>query len=276
MVNSKSIGSGAVEINDVAQANQQVVLSDKTITTIQADGSKLNVADGDWSTYWGIVQAPHAGGNQWSVDLGTNYSVTKVRVKYFGHYLSGAPGGFLTVLGNEGGGPDSFTHGFTDENTTSEYTLPSPQNIRYVSAELGMSCEDPDNGCPMGLYGLEVYKLGATATHITGSTQLDGGANFWQWENFTDTKTVPANTSVTYRFRTSTNGSDWTGWVGSIGAVTSRTGDPSNPTKYRYLQIEATLANTDGASTPTVDQYDIGYHTNQPPNKPTAMTAVVQ
>jgi hypothetical protein len=114
------------------------------------------------------------------------------------------------------------------------------------------------------------------ALHTTTSTQIDGGANFWQWETFTDSKITPANTSVTYRFRTSSNGTDWTSWVGSIGAVTSRTGDDSNnPTKYRYLQIEATLSNTDGASTPTIDSYSIGYHTNQKPNAPTAMTAVV-
>ncbi|OQA81842.1 MAG: hypothetical protein BWY29_01019 [Microgenomates group bacterium ADurb.Bin238] len=117
---------------------------------------------------------------------------------------------------------------------------------------------------------------GNSATHTTAPTQIDGGANFWQWESFTDSKTTPANTSVSYRYRTSANGTDWTSWVGSIGSVTSRTGDDSNnPTKYRYLQIEATLSNTDGASTPTIDSYTIGYHTNQKPNAPTAMTAVV-
>ena len=118
--------------------------------------------------------------------------------------------------------------------------------------------------------------VSATASHLTSPTQIDGGANFWHWDSFTDSKVIPQYTSVTYRYRSSTNGSDWTIWVGSLGAVTSRTGDDSNnPIKYRYLQVEATLSNTDGTSTPTIDSYSIGYHTNQKPNAPTAMTAVI-
>ncbi|MFH1855057.1 MAG: hypothetical protein ABH810_01465 [bacterium] len=127
-------------------------------------------------------------------------------------------------------------------------------------------------GSSINIYELSDYSGGVA----TSTIQIDGGANFWQWETFSDSKTVPVSTSVAYRYRTSSNGTDWTGWVGSIGAVTSRTGDDSNnPTKYRYLQIEATLSNTNGTSTPTIDSYDIGYHTNQKPNAPTAMTAVV-
>ncbi|MFH1854991.1 MAG: hypothetical protein ABH810_01095 [bacterium] len=117
----------------------------------------------------------------------------------------------------------------------------------------------------------------SSATHTTGATQIDGGENFWSWEGFTPTDSKPANTSITYRYRTSTDGATWTSWVGDIGSVTSRTGDDSNdPTLYRYLQVEATLANTDGASTPTIDAYDIDYHTEVKPTKPVAQTAVAQ
>ncbi|OQA52947.1 MAG: hypothetical protein BWY43_00233 [candidate division WS2 bacterium ADurb.Bin280] len=110
-----------------------------------------------------------------------------------------------------------------------------------------------------------------TTTHTTAATQIDGGTNFFEWEAFTPTQTTPANTSISYRYRTSTNGTDWTSWVGAIGSVTSRNGND----RYRYLQVEATLSNTDGASTPSIDQYEIDYHTNLAPSTPTAMTAVV-
>jgi len=111
----------------------------------------------------------------------------------------------------------------------------------------------------------------ASATHTTGATQIDGGANFFDWESITPTQTVPANTSITYRYRSSANGTDWNAWHSSFGDVESISGD----TKYRYLQVEATLSNTDGTSTPTIDQYSIGYHTNLAPSTPTNLTAVV-
>jgi len=61
-----------------------------------------------------------------------------------------------------------------------------------------------------------------------------------------------------------------------LASVTSRTGsDSNNPTLYRYLQVQATLTNTDGTSTPTLSEYSIGYHTNRPPDKPTGLTAVI-
>ncbi|MFH1909946.1 MAG: hypothetical protein ABIJ72_02040 [bacterium] len=119
--------------------------------------------------------------------------------------------------------------------------------------------------------------MDVSATHTTGATQIDGTENFWSWEGFTPTDSKPANTSITYRYRTSTDGATWTSWVSDIGSVTSRTGDDSDsPTLYRYLQVEATLSNTDGASTPTIDAYDIDYHTEVKPSKPTAQTAVAQ
>ncbi|MCX6809803.1 MAG: hypothetical protein NTZ65_03605 [Candidatus Berkelbacteria bacterium] len=137
--------------------------------------------------------------------------------------------------------------------------------------------------------GMSIRELtdysGVSATHTSASTQIDGGANFWQWQTFTPTQTVtPGTTAVTYRFRSSVNGTDWTDPWSAVqtptsgnaldisGLVTSRSGE----TKYRYLQVETTLSNTDGASTPTVDSYSVGYHTEVKPNKPVAQTAVIQ
>jgi hypothetical protein len=99
-----------------------------------------------------------------------------------------------------------------------------------------------------------------------------GGENFWEWEAVTDTKDTPANTAVSYRYRTSTNGTSWTAWTSDFGSVTSRDGE----TKYPYLQIEATLESLDGIATPRIDEYDIDYHTEVKPSAPSAQTAVVQ
>lgn len=148
-----------------------------------------------------------------------------------------------------------------------------PRDVRYVriADTCSYGCSTPPCYCVIDT--LKLYRSSGYGTIIS---QIDGGENFWEWETNVVDESVPANTSTSYRYRTSTNGTDWTAWVGDIGSVTSRTGDDSNdPTKYRYLQIEATLSNTDGASTPTIYSYSIGYHTNQKPNAPTAMTAVI-
>ena len=148
-------------------------------------------------------------------------------------------------------------------------------NLDMINGPLGTYQTAPppyDDQAP----GPTIFGAGI-ATHTTGATQIDGGENFWSWEGFTPTDSEPANTSIDYRYRTSTDGSDWTAWTADFGSVTSRTGDDSDdPTLYRYLQVEATLANTDGVSTPTIDAYDIDYHTEVKPNKPSAQTAVAQ
>lgn len=122
------------------------------------------------------------------------------------------------------------------------YDLPAAQDARYVKINV---CNEylsssPD---PVGESELKIYQGPFNANNIE---TIDGGASFWSWDDFTDSKTTPANTSVTYNYRTSVNGTDWSAWVGAIGSVTSRTGDDSdNPTRFRYLQIKTTLTNTD-------------------------------
>jgi hypothetical protein len=159
------------------------------------------------------------------------------------------------------------------------HTSIATRYVRITSNYFGLD-PTPDGDGYRPYFGIGVLKLwepSVTSTHTTGATQIDGGANFWSWDGFTPTQTVPANTSVTYRYRTSTDGATWTAWVAAIGSVTSRTGDDdNNPTLYRYLQVEATLSNTDGASTPTIDSYDIDYHTEVKPTAPSAETATTQ
>ena len=268
-VDSSSV-PGSIKISN-ASSGTKYDLSGGTISEYPSVGNGGNAIDGNFSSYWGPVTVPvgpRSGADYWTIDHGSQIAVSRVKIKFDG-------GEVATLSGSNDGSGFTDVHEFGPPPDTYDVALGSIYNYRYWRVELWSGCCGAPIDYHMKLYELELYSSGS-ATHTTAPTQIDGGANFWQWETFTDSKTTPANTSVTYRYRTSANGTEWTSWVGSIGSVTSRQGDDSNnPTKYRYLQIEATLSNTDGASTPTIDSYTIGYHTNQPPNKPTAMTAVV-
>ena len=57
--------------------------------------------------------------------------------------------------------------------------------------------------------------------------------------------------------------------------VTSREGELGGEDFHKYLQVKTRLTSTDGVSTPTLSDYTIGYHTNVPPDKPTAGEVVI-
>lgn len=96
-----------------------------------------------------------------------------------------------------------------------------------------------------------------SGTILSAPTQLDGGENFSGWTTFSPNATIPANTSVSFRFRTSADATNWGEWSESSNYASSI--DISGLTQYRYLQVETTLANTDGASTPILNSYTTNY-----------------
>jgi len=262
--------SGSLAINSRTSAFDMTSIPSENIATAgSASTGKDNATDGNTDTYW-VFQSNIM--DDWAelvIDIGAEINVSQINaytlcpvMEYDCQLYSSTDGVTYSSVATLNGS-------LINANVYS-----GSMNVRYFKVKsISQFYEGFESWAQ--IKELIVVSSGI-ATHTTAPTQIDGGANFWQWETFTDSKTTPANTSVTYRYRTSTNGSDWTAWVANIGSVTSRTGDDSNnPTKYRYLQIEATLSNTDGASTPTIDSYTIGYHTNQKPNAPTAMTAVV-
>ncbi len=119
------------------------------------------------------------------------------------------------------------------------------------------------------LHEIRIFE-GATATHTTSPTQIDGqegdeNKTLIEWISFEPTATVPANTSVSYEFRVSDDAENWTEWTSNFASLENR----------RYLQIKATLTSNDGVSTPQIDDYTINFHNNLPPNAPTAQTAVI-
>ena len=97
-----------------------------------------------------------------------------------------------------------------------------------------------------------------SGTHTTADTQIDGTADLSSWDDFTPAQTTPANTSVNYQFRTSTDAATWGAWT--VAAEYSGTPlDLSGLSVERYMQVKATLATSDTAVTPQIDDYTINF-----------------
>ena len=254
----------------------------------KSDGAQQYAAplagDGNESTYEQVYVA--FGAVEWLKQEYSSKSISKIRILLARgrnevtdakiSYCSGS----CTVVG---------TQILTDTPTWYEFTISPAQSATSIKIEPN-STPTPPSYAYIRVYELQSYftppQYKPTATHTTGATQISGGDSYWGWQTFTPTYTKPTNTNIQFRFRSSTDGSSWTGWSDAqspnsgssldISAlVTNRTGDTDNPTYYKYLQIETTLSSTDGVSTPTLDDYSISYHTNVSPSKPTGLTAVI-
>jgi len=97
------------------------------------------------------------------------------------------------------------------------------------------------------------------ATHISAPTQVDGSTTLESWDTFAPSQTVPANTTLTYQFRSSVDG---VSWPDDWSVATAYSGSPldiSGITARRYLQVKSNFANSDGASTPTLSAYTVNY-----------------
>jgi len=109
---------------------------------------------------------------------------------------------------------------------------------------------------------IEFYGVDTISTHTSASTQLDGTEYIDNWTTFEPTATIPANTSVAFRFRTSSDASTWGDWTTSesyAASIDIETLLGATDAAKRYLQVESTLSNTDGASTPTLSDYTANY-----------------
>lgn len=190
-------------------------------------------------------------------------------------------------------GSQQYSHAFVFDplnNSFNTISNPSHQTGNTVVSASDKLVHITSSGEGAGQSAAQTWPSGSAylplGVHTSGSTQLNGGNDFFEWQTFTSTYTKPANTNVQFRFRSSTNSTDWGSWTdyqtpasGSpldiTSLVTSRTGPTESPTFYKYLQVETKLTSTDGVSTPTLSDYSIGYHTNRPPNKPVAGTVII-
>jgi len=274
---------GSFKIEDPAGSKLQMS-SDQVLVSPAAE--KVNIIDGDLNTYWSGGSDSY-GAYFINIDLGSIMNISRIVTKYtLGNYPSWYAELDVSVSSDGSSWSPFLTwDNFPDDSTIVHNNVGNARYIRAFSANNPL-CDGPLAGtCYAKLYEFEVYSNHGAATHTSSATQIDGseGATkqFISWETFTPTYTKLANTNVQYRLRTSANSSDWTAWSSYQTPATTVPLDisaivDSASGANKYLQVETTLSNTDGVSTPTVDSYSVQYHTDVKPNKPTAATAVVQ
>lgn len=107
----------------------------------------------------------------------------------------------------------------------------------------------------------------STGTYISEPIDVSQASN---WVSFVANKTTPANTSVVYETRSSTDASSWSAWEAVSGTTIA------SPAQ-RYIEVKITLSTSDGVSTPTVSDYTITYNNSDTlPGNPTAVNAYSQ
>jgi hypothetical protein len=245
------------------------------IGTNQVDQSNAtNILDSDIATYWNISNSGNStcliDPTSWSawmiVDLGAAYSFNSVK------FYRTIPNPHTTEIHIRFGSSytddgvthcyDSFVTTGTTINTWGAYdgwaTYPvTVSGARYLFVEVF----DPDDP-PVDNHRLkevEFYLIGATATHTSAATQIDGSTTLTSWDSFTPSQTVPANTTLTYQFRSSADGATWPDGWSAAATYSGAPLDLSGITARRYFQVKSNFANSDGASTPTLSAYTINY-----------------
>ena len=251
------------------------------LTATTDDANKTNLIDGDTGTAWTVACFTNGCGasGDWIFHLDQEYNVTRFRLQR--QILLGGGYVYTSVNGTD------YTLQVTSMGPISDgwmtYNISPAVPANYIKVNVsGGGGPGFWNG---SIYELEVTGASPSATHTSAATQITD-TNFYQWQTFSPTYTEPANTDISFKFRTSTDSTNWTAWTaaqtvasgGSLditGLVTSITGDPGEETFYKYIQVETTFTNSDGISTSTLSDYTIGYHTNVKPTTPTPGSVTV-
>ncbi len=105
-----------------------------------------------------------------------------------------------------------------------------------------------------------VIGIPSTATHISAPTQIDGTADISGWATFEPSADFESGTSISFRFRTSADATNWSDWSNPYAYASSIDISALN-SAHRYLQVETTLANSDDSSTPSLHSYTVNYTT---------------
>jgi hypothetical protein len=276
-INTDTTSSGDVKINNKAASDISLA---GMITTADLDSAnKGNLIDGSTDTMWASTGGIYPDDYYWQGQLSHSYPINQIsiwvlnsdwfyKIQVSGNGIDWSDATDWTIYQNTGMWKD-FAVSYTD--------------ISYVKILCSRHTSMPAAPPGVIIAELKLYQP-ATATHTSAATQIDGsegGAkNFIGWQTFTPTYDKPANTDISFKFRTSANGSSWTAYSAAQTPATGESLDISTVVDSasganKYLQVETTLTNTDGASTPTLSEYSVGYHTNLAPSTPTAMTAVV-
>ena len=219
--------------------------------SVVATADQLNVVnaiDGDSNSVW----APCTNGpctlNTWTIDLGSTYTISKLRT------LQTAVAGYAAQLSINGTDFTTLCNAGNQSPSWNECPLSPVQPARYIRLSGGV-CGFA--GCGGMVRELEAYKAGVFATHTSASTQLDGTSTFQHWDSFVPDATIPANSSIAFRFRTSPDSTTWSSWSVSIPYAASIS--LSGLSQQRYLQVESTLTSTDGVANPALHAYTANY-----------------
>lgn len=263
-----------IEISDTAGKLdlEAIYNSDpSTVSTVMdwavETGDKANPLDGDTGTFWGFTgPSPASTGNDdgnpfanayWLMDLKQTYNLSQMRM-----YMNNDPDwptdySFQFAISDDG-------INYEDIITTTESQAHQQWHSFDISAETRYVRLHIDAGGWTSVRNLAEIELygNATAIHTGAAAQLDGTADIASWTTFVPVATVPENTNLSFRFRTSEDASNWGSWSSSAGhAENIELASLLSETDitYRYLQVETTLTNTDGASTPTLNSYTANY-----------------
>jgi len=258
-VNIDSTVDGLIKINNKTESKfdlNTLYLSDPALVTATINSANRNlVFDGDTGTSWSILyddSPPHT--YYWTVDLNDTYRLSRISV------WQDTAGIFQFSTSDNG--IDFSEFGWLNGTYSNETVSGSGQAFRYLRITNTTS-----GGAPAGdVQEVDLYTYGI-ATHLSASTQLDAGEHTtMNWTTFAPVNSPvgapPANTTESFRFRTSNDSSNWSNWTDSSNYAASidiETLLGVTDAAKRYLQVETTLANTDGASTPTLDSYTANY-----------------
>ncbi len=279
------VGQNRIKLNTSGVPSSPIDRSSATSTASVYSGDAGFAIDGDVATMWGDHYSSPPGEIYWIVDFHEEKNIAKTYVVDDCWGIYGACNCKDIYYGSNG---TDFTKIDNSDCYTAGDSVIFDVTARYIKilVDKHSLAPPPDPHTCASMNEIDFYPPADYGTHTSGVTQITD-ANFWQWQTFSPTYTEPANTDISFKFRTSADGTTWNSWtasqtVASGGSldlkplVASWSGTEESPgTFYKYIQVETTMTNTDGASTPTLSDYSIGYHTNVAPGTPTALTAVV-
>jgi len=260
--------AGTAYITDAASDSVEIDTNGMTLNADYAENLVNNAVDNNSGTSWGPIST--TGSNHyWQIDFGEEKIINRFVLDA---YVYTGAGMFASDDGVTW--TQSYPNNITGQlRFTWDETLETYVYARYWRLVVyGGAPYDT----PAEIYELSLYEVTpATATHTSAATQLDGTADFETWDSFVPTATIPANTSVGFRFRTSANSVDWSSWSASTPyAASIDLSALAGFSQQRYLQVETTLTSTDGVSTPTLSDYTAFYTTTDPTPDPTCSDGV--
>lgn len=246
--------SGSIKLS------QAIDINPASISASTNSGSAGNVIDGNNATTWGF-QTCDTTHQWWKADLAQTYSISGLHIITQGD----APGQYY-VYGSNNDVDYTQIHILSGimEDT---HQFGTPVNYRYIKVEAwndyAGACDGgyPPPGVSVAIAEFELFPANS-GIHLSAPSQLDGTADLSTWTTFAPAGTINANTSINFKFRTSSDASNWGSWTAATpyaASIDLTTLLSQSDVALRYLQVETTLASSDGVNTPILNSYTASY-----------------